>query len=287
MWTIAATAKREADEDNISLIAAGVAFYGFLALVPGLATLIFLYGLLFDSADVVEQIRLLSQVAPRQVTALLSEQLDRLVSTTTPTLGAGALTSAAVTLWSTSKGTRAMIKAMNAVYGTREKRGIVHLYALSLLFTLGTLVGGTIALALLVALPAITSWLGLGGVKAVILELGRWAVLTALAAAGIAALYRFGPDRPSPPLVRVAWGAGAATVLWLALSFLLQWYVATVGQYSASFGSISAVVVLLLWLYLSALAVLLGGVINSSLTHVRKQRRPQTPPPRDASPTAT
>lgn len=259
--------KDEIAADNIAMAAAGVAFYALLALFPALAAAISIYGLIADPAEVQRQIKAASAILPQEVQGLLHEQLTRIAGQSSGTLGFGLAFGLALALWSAAAGVKALITALNMAYDEEEKRRFIVLNAVALALTLGAILFGLLALTLVVALPAVIGLLGLPGTLETLVRLLRWPLLAAAILLALAVLYRFGPSRDRPRWRWVSWGAAAATLLWIVASILFSWYVANFGSYNETYGSLGAVVILLMWFYLSAFVVLMGAELNAEMEH--------------------
>jgi len=262
---ILARAWRKTSEDNISLAAAGVAFYGLLAVFPAIAALIALFGLVADPVQVQSQFSSLSAFLPAEVYQLLSQQMREVASGSGQALGAGLAGAILLSVWSATRGTRSVMAALNIVYDEREERGFLrlNLTAFSMTFSLVILV--VVVLALIVAVPVVMGYVGLGSFARTLVNLVRWPVLAALALTMLAILYRFGPSRALARWRWVSVGSVCVVVLWLAASALFSFYVSQFGNYNATYGSIGAVIVLLMWLYISALITILGAELNAEI----------------------
>ncbi len=263
LWRV----KDQMSEDNLSLVAAGVAFYGLLAIFPGIAAVVSIYGLVVDPQTVSEQLAATSEVLPQETRGIIEEQLTRVTSSASGALGLGAIVSLLLALWSANKGTQSLISALNIVYDEREKRGFVRLTLISLGLTLAIIVFLIVGLAAIAAMPALFGNLGLPETVRQLASWLRWPVLGLGFVIGLAVLYRYAPSRDEPRWRWVSWGAVLATVLWLVGSALFSWYVSNFGSYNETYGSIGAVAVLMMWLWLSALIVLLGAELNAEMEH--------------------
>jgi membrane protein len=228
-----------------------------------LAALVSIYGLVFDAGQIERQMATLSGVLPAQTQELLSQQLHSLVAASGHTLGFAAVVGLILALWSASRGMSGLITALNIAYEEKESRGFFKLNLIAIGLTLGLLVGGIIAIALVAVLPAIAHMLALGSTTKWLLLLAQWPLLIVLVMAGLAILYRFAPDRDKPKWQWVSSGAAVATLLWIVSSVGFTGYVANFNSYNKTYGSLGGLVILLTWLYLSALMVLLGAVINA------------------------
>jgi len=253
----------EISDQNIFLIAGGVTYAVLLALFPGLAALVSLYGLVFDTAQIEKQIAALSGVLPAQTRELLSQELHSLVASSNGALGFAAIIALLLAVWSASRGMSGLITAINIAYEEKERRSFLKFNLIALGLTLGLVISGVIAIGLIAVLPAAVQLLAVGSATKWLLLLVQWPLLIVLVMGGLAVLYRFGPDRDKPRWRWVSPGAIAATVLWIIGSAGFTVYVANFNSYDKTYGSLGGVVVLLTWLYLSALMVLLGAAINA------------------------
>lgn len=252
-------------DSNLSIIAAGVSFYGLLAIFPGIAAFVALYGLFQDPANVVDQMRELNGLVPPDVIDTVTGQMTQVAARPQASLGFAALFTLALALWSARKGTAALMIALNVVYAERETRGFVVKTLVSLGLTLAIILG-LIALALLAAgVPLVLAALGF---PEWIVSLGRGLGLAGAAVLlmfGIAGLYRYAPSRRPPKWRWVAVGALMVTVFWIIGSLAFSVYVAYSNSYSATYGSLGAVVVVLTWFYITVLIMLVGGELNAQL----------------------
>lgn len=250
--------------DNITVVAAGVAFYGFVAVVPALAASIGIYGLVSDPSDVSGQITSFASILPREVLPLLEEQMKRITSDS-ESAGVGAIVGLLLAIYSSAAATKALIQGLNICYGEREKRGFIRLNFVALILTACIIVGALLAIALVAVLPAVLQTIRLGGVADTVLSLARWPILIGGFIFALAVLYRYAPSRDDAQWRWVSWGATLAAILWVAGSGLFSLYVSKFGSYDKTYGSLGAIVVFLMWLFLSAFAVLLGAELNSEM----------------------
>ena len=255
--------KAEVKDDNVSLLAAGVAFYAMLAIFPAIIAVVTVYGMVADPAQVKSQVSELAKSLPAGADQLLTEQLTNVVNAGRQSLSIGLALSLLALLWSVSSGVQGLVKSLNVIYDERETRGFVKLRGLSLLLTLGAIVVAVIALALIEVFPNFVESLGLGQAGELAASIGRWVVLAALMLVALAVLYRHAPDRANPRWRWVSWGAVVALVLWLLGSVGFSWYVDNFGKYNQTYGALAAVIILLLWLFLSAFAILLGAEFDA------------------------
>jgi membrane protein len=257
--------QKEIKTDNLTLIAAGVAFYSMLAIFPALIAVVTIYGLVANPADVARQVASFAKSLPPGAGDLLTNQLQKIVSTSKGSLSVALVISIAGALWSASAAVQAMMKGLNVIYDEEETRGFVKLRGLALLLTFGAIVVVLGALGLVAVLPGVLNKIGLGRAGELAISVGRWPALILLVAVGLAVLYRLGPDRATPRWRWASWGALAAVVLWVVISVGFSYYVSNFGKYNQTYGSLGAVIVLLLWLWLSALAALIGAELDAEI----------------------
>lgn len=261
--------------DNITLMAAGVAFYCFLSLVPLLAAVILTYGLIANPATVADHIRTIVMIVPHDAAKLILDQLVAVVTTSSGKTGFGLILALLIAVYSATRASTAIMAALNVIYGQQDEgRGFI----MGTFVSMGIIVGavGVAVTGLLAA--TVLGWLqtlldGLGPIALFVIKLGTWLVAALLASAAIGGAYRFGPNRAPTGWQWISMGSGIATLLWLAATIGLGLYVSSFGNYNATYGSLSAVVVLLMWFYVSAYAILLGATINAVLWPQKHRRQ--------------
>jgi membrane protein len=263
MFAVLKRVKAEVKEDNVSLLAAGVAFYAMLAIFPAIIAVVTVYGMVADPAQVEKQVGELTRSLPAGADELLTHQLTNVVNAGRQALSIGLVISLLALLWSVSSGVQGLIKSLNVIYDEKETRGFVKLRGLSLLLTLGAIVVAVVALALITVFPGVIDGLGLGQAGQLAASVARWVVLAVLVLLALGVVYRLGPDRANPRWRWVSPGAVVALVLWLLGSVGFSYYVDNFGKYNQTYGALAAVIILLLWLFLSAFAVLLGAELNA------------------------
>ena len=252
-------------EDHVLLIAAGVTFYALLALVPALTVLVSLYGLFTDPASLDRHMGLLEGVVPGGGLDIVREQLLRLAERGETRLGLTSLVAFAVALWSANSGVKAMFEAMNVAYGAREKRSFVWLTLVTLAFTLTSFAAVLLLVGLIVVLPVVLEFVGLGAVAQWASRLGGLVLLLVLLIAGLAALYRFGASGPHARWRWITPGAVMAMAVILVASGLFTWYVASFGAYDTTYGSLGAVFGFMTWLWIAAIIVIVGAEFNAEI----------------------
>ena len=265
-WEIAKRVWQQMGEDNVSNLAAAVAFWALLSLVPALTALVSLYGLVFDPHAVQQQLAATSGVLPEEATKLISDQLNTLLRNPSK-LSTGLVISVVFALWTARSGTGMMMTALNITYDEEEKRNIIWFNIHALALTAGLVVFGIAAIAFVAILPAVLQFLPLPPGLQIIVQAIRWTVLACLVVLALAILYRYAPSREKPRWQWVSWGAAFAAVVWLLGSAVFSYYVANFGGYDKTYGSLAAVVIALLWFYLTAYAILVGAEINAEMEH--------------------
>ena len=254
-------------EDRVLAVAAGVVFYGLLALFPAITAIVSSYALFAKGSTIAEHMSMLSGILPEGGLGIVRDQVDRVLAKGDVKLGLAFLLSFVLAVWSANGGMKAIIDALNVVYDEDEKRGFFKLNAISLAFTFGGLAGVLLAIGSVVALPIVLSTIGLGALTDALFRIGRWPVLVMTMLVGLAALYRFGPSRRSAQWRWLSVGSVFATLTWLAGSALLSFYLGNYANYDATYGSLGAAIGLMMWMWMSTILVLLGAELNSEIEH--------------------
>ncbi|MCW2811785.1 MAG: Membrane protein [Friedmanniella sp.] len=251
----------EAKADQVPLLAAGVAFYAFLAIFPAMVAGVILYGLIADPATIAAQVGSVTQALPGDARTLIVDQLTTLSGQ--KRAGLSAAIAVLLALWSASGGVSNLMTAVNTAYDEEETRGFVKKRAIALALTVGAILFMVVMLALVAVAPALLNFFGTNGVVRFGFQVLRWVVIAAVIASALAVLYRVAPDRDAPKLRWVSVGAAVATLLWLLASVGFSVYVAQFGSYAKTYGALAGIVVLLFWLWITAYAILLGAEINA------------------------
>jgi membrane protein len=257
----------EMSEDRLLAVAAGVTFYALLAIFPGIAAFVSLYGLVADASTINQHLALLSGFLPGGALQIIEEQVRNITSKGGGALGFAFFFGLAISLWSANAGMKAMFDALNVVYEEEEKRSFIRLNLASLTFTLGAILFLLLALAAVVVVPVVLKLIPFGGVIQSVLSLARWPLLLLGILFGLACLYRYGPSRDRAEWRWVTWGSGIAGLVWLVGSMLFSWYVANFGNYNETYGSLGAAIGFMTWIWLSTTIILLGAEINAELEH--------------------
>jgi membrane protein len=257
----------EMQSDRLLSIAGGVAFFILLSIFPAITALVSAYGRFFNAANITHNISLLHDVVPDNVLSIVQEQANRIASNSGRALNIGIVAGILVSLWSTMSGVKAMIDALNVIYEQKEARSFLKLNLVALAFTLAGFAVFLVAIAAVVVLPLILSSVGLGGLTEMLTRIVRWPALLIVLLFGLALLYRYGPDRRVARWQWVSVGSVFAAVTWIVVSYLFSWYLASFANYNATYGSLGAVVGLMIWLWISSVVVLLGAELNAEIEH--------------------
>jgi membrane protein len=252
-------------DTHASIVAAGVAFYAFLALIPALIALVIIYGLVANPADIKDQIGSFASAAPKDAQRLLTTQLTSITKGADGGASIGALIAIAGAVWAASSGMAALDTGLTIVNRETETRGFVKRRLLALVLTVFAVIGVLVMLALVVALPSILQSFDVGDVGNIAIGVARWVLLAALLLFGLGVIFRYGPQRRRPRWRWVTPGTIVAVVVGLAASIGFSIYVSVMGSYNKTYGSLGAIIVLLLWLYFMAYAVLFGAAMNAEL----------------------
>lgn len=263
-WDALKASVSHISENNISLIAAGVAFFGMLSLFPALAALIAILGLISDPVVVVAQLEEIRGLLPDDVYRIVNDQVVSLVSARADTLGWAGLLSLMVALWSARAGVGAMMIGLNNVYSERNRGAAGH-YFRALMLTIGLVAVGITALLTVVVAPVVLAFIPLGPFGNLIADVVRWSIAITVLLAGVGVLYRYGPNRRPARVQWISFGALLAVVSWALISVAFSYYVANFGNYNQVYGSIGAVIAMLIWLWISSFLVLLGASLNAQI----------------------
>lgn len=252
-------------QDRLLANAAGVTFYGLLALFPALATLISIYGLFADPHTIQTQLEAARGIIPGGGMQIIEDQVKSLVASPHQALGFGAIFGLLVAFWSANSGMKAIFDALNAAFEVKEQRSFVKLTLVTMAFTLGGLALIILAITAFVVVPAVIHLIGLGKTGDLVISLLRWPVLLVAVGLALSFLYRFGPDRHGARWRWLSWGSGIATFAWLIVSALFTIYVANFGSYNKTYGSLGAAVGFMTWIWISTIVFLVGAEINAEL----------------------
>ena len=265
---------KESSEDNLSLVAAGVAFYSFLAFVPLLTAFVLTYGLVAEPASVVGHMQALTNVMPQNAAGIIGDQLKSMTETGAGEKGFALLGAIAIALYGATKGAASVITALNIAYDVAERRSWLKKTLMSFALTAGAVLSlflGIVAISAMNFLEALLP--NLSGVTHFAMKLLFWVAAAAAVVLLLAVVYRYGPNRPDAPWRWITPGSALATLAWLAATAGFGFYVSNFGNYNATYGSLGAVIVFLTWLYLTAYIVLMGAELNSEIERAAEAPR--------------
>jgi membrane protein len=253
------------DEDRLLATAAGVVFFGLLAVFPAITARVSCYGLFANPSTIGANLQTLALMLPEGSFQIVQDQIARVLDKGHTALGATFLFGLGFAIWSANAGVKAVIDALNVVYEEREKRSFVRLNLLSLSFTSGGIAALLLMVSAVVAFPLALDRLGLQPETQFIVGLARWPLLFVILLGALGILYRFGPSRRAARWEWLSVGTLAAALLWIVGSALLSWYLSNFGNYTATYGSLGAAIGLMMWMWMSAIIVLCGAELNSEI----------------------
>ena len=253
------------NRDRILANAAGVVFYGLLAIFPAITALVSSYGLFADPSTISDNLHSLALMLPGDSFTIVQDEITRVVAKANSSLSLAFGFGLLLAVWSANAGVKAVLDALNVAYELEEKRGLIHLNLISLAFTVAGLAAILVMVGAVIGVPLALEHLGLGEGARRLVQIGRWPVLGLALLVALLALYGFGPSRTTPKLRWLVAGAVLAIVLWLIGSALLSWYLSDFANYTATYGSLGAAIGLMTWMWLSAIIVLVGAELNSEI----------------------
>ncbi|MBB2159499.1 YihY/virulence factor BrkB family protein [Gluconacetobacter sacchari] len=258
--------------DQITLAAAGCAFYATLSLFPAISTLISIYGLVLAPDTMEPQLDLLRHLLPPAAFALISDRIQTLAAEPHSSLTLNLIISTTIALWSASAATRSIISAVNIAYGATETRGFIRFQVVALGMTLCAICGAVLTLAVMVALPVLINFiparLGLAPPPwsvELLVQTGGPLLLLLFVLVACTLLYRLGPSRPAAPWRCILPGSCAATLVWIITSVGVSYYIGSIATYNATYGPLGAVAATMMWFFVTAYVVMLGAELNAGL----------------------
>jgi len=259
-------------------IAAGVTYYELLAIFPGVAAFISIYGLFANPAGVGALLDQASGFLPGGAVQVIRDQIGNITAQGGGKRGLALLISLVISLWSANAGLKAIVDALNVVYGEAEKRSFFKLNAFTLACTLGTMLFLMLSMATMAVLPVALDLVGLQAVTKLLIDVLRWPILLLLIGLALTLLYRYGPSRKWAQWRWDSFGSGFAGVAWLAASMLFSWYAANFGSYNKTYGSLGAVAGFMTWLWISAIVILVGAELDAEMEHQTARDTTSGPP---------
>lgn len=254
-------------KDNVPIVSAGVAFFFFLSLFPAIAAIVSIYGFVVEPAQVEQQMSQISNFLPEQAHEMISGILERTAGKSNQSLSWSLILSLLFSLWSSNKATHAVFVGVNIAYHEPEERGFIKQKAIELLFTLGAIIAGILSVAFVVGYPAIIDKLNLPSALQIVFAVLRWLILAAIIYFSLSVVYKVAPNRSIPKFKWITPGSLLATVFWIAGSLLFTFFVTNFGNFDKTYGSITAVIIMMLWFFLTGFFVIMGAEINSEIEH--------------------
>lgn len=252
---------------HVTLVAAGVAFYGLLAIFPAITAVISIWGLILDPHAITQKIAELSAVLPDEARSIIAGQARAIAAGTGAGISLAAIGGILFALFSSMKGMRSLIDGLNLIHGEGERRGFIVLNLLTFVLMLALVLVVIATLGLLIVFPLVVDLLGFASIAATLVGLARWPVLALVAVVGMTVLYRYGPSRRRQAWRHAGRGAIAGTALWIVASAGFSVYLRYFGAYNETYGTLGAVIALLMWFWLSALAILTGAEVEAAIEH--------------------
>ena len=254
-------------KDRVILVAAGVTFYLILALFPAIAALVAIYGLFADPTTITSHLDSIAALVPAGALEVIRDQITRVASQGRTTLGLTFIAGFLVSLWSANAGMKSLFDALNLVYNEPERRSFIWLNIISLMFTVLAIVFVLVASGVMVVIPIVLNFIGLGGATEMVIKIARWPALLIIVTLALALLYRYGPSREKPQWRWITWGSAVAAVSWVVVSILFSWYAENFGSYNRTYGSLGAIIAFMIWIWLSIIVVLIGAELNAETEH--------------------
>ena len=258
---------QEIQDDRLLALAAGVVFYSLVALFPAIAAGVSSYALVADASTIGKHLSLLANVVPGGTLDLLGNEITRIATKSDGRLTLGFVIGFLIALWSANAGMKAIFDALNIIYDEQEKRSFVWLNLASLFFTFCAILGALLAVGAVVVFPLILAAFGLSSFDKPLIGLLRWPAMVGLLLLGLGVLYRYGPSRREAKWRWISAGSMFAATAWLLVSSLFSWYLANFANYNATYGSLGAVVGLMMWMWFSTIVVLVGAELNAEIEH--------------------
>lgn len=259
---------KETSTDNVGLVAAGVSFYGFLALLPLLGAIVLSYGLLADPHTVLRNMEAMTRVMPEDIAHFLGEQLMYVVQTSGEKKGLGVLIALGLALFSARSGAAAVVTALNIAYEEEEKRSFLKVNLLAITITATAVVLSVFALLSVTIFAFVESFVPRSlPLLALLSKAVSHLMLALIAAAAAATLYRFGPSRERARWTWLTPGSLLFALFWVLLTLGFGVYIGEFSNYNATYGSLATFVILLTWMYFSAYILIVGAELNSELEH--------------------
>ncbi|MBK4215293.1 YihY/virulence factor BrkB family protein [Paracoccus caeni] len=259
--------------DRVTAVAGGITFFALLSLFPAMTAFVSIYGLVSDPATIAQHVQLLENIVPPDGLAIIGNQLTAITSSSGSALSLAGIAGLLMAFYSANGGMKALLSALNVAFYQSETRSFLRLNLVAMMFTLGGLIMVMAMLLVIAVLPAVLLWLPLPDATSNLLRFVRWPIMFFVLIVGLAAIYRWGPAAPESRWRWISPGAVIAAVALVAASILFSWYAANFANYNKTYGSLGAVIALMMWLWLSAMIVLTGAEINAGIDrHLRRKQ---------------
>lgn len=255
------------EEERLGLIAAGVTFYVILGLFPALTALVSVYGLVTDPRSIAEQVTALYGVLPDDVIALIRDQLNSLTNAPRGQLGLGFVISLAAAMWTVNTAMKSVFDGLNVTYREREKRSFVMLNMISFSFALGAVVMAMLYMVAIAIVPLVLSFIGIGALGDLLIRVMRWPILMLMSAFAIAILARYGPSRERARWAWITPGSVFVMLAWVIMSIGFSLYLSNFATYDKTYGTLGALIGVMMWIWLSTYILLVGSAINAEMEH--------------------
>ena len=263
-WDICKRVYHNLSQDNLSFVAAGVAFYALLAIFPALAAIVSVYAYFASPTDIHDQLDKVIAILPASSRDIILLQVSDITQQSNKVLSASAIGTLLLTIWSSSKGCQALITACNITYHQRNKRQFFMALVVRFLFSLGAIVVALVALLIIGILPIVLNLVGLTELIDLMIQLITWPLLAIIFNLALAFLYRYAPHRTPAKWRWITPGSMLATLMWIIASIGFSYYVSQFASYNETYGSLGVVVIMWMWLYISAYIIIFGAAINAS-----------------------
>ncbi len=257
---------KESGDDHLALVASGIAFNAFLAFVPFLTSVVLTYGIVASPEQVASHISALTDVLPKQAAKIVGSELHHTVSRAGAANGLGLFVTLGISLYGALRGATGIISGLNIVFEVEESRSFLWQTLVAVAITLGlvvTFLFASAGISLVAFLTAIVP--NIGGVVDSVIQIGYWIAAAAAVSVVIALIYRYAPNRQDTAWQWLTAGSVVATGIWLVGTWVFGFYVRNFGSFGAIYGALGAIIIFLLWLYISAYILLLGAELNQVL----------------------
>ena len=263
-----AVAKRtvsQISEDRVSSVAGGVTFFGLLAMFPALTAIVSLYGVFAEPGTIAGHLDMLERFLPASALDIIRSQVVAITSAPGTALSIAGVFALLMAFYSATGGMKAMIEALNIAFFKTETRGFIKLNLLAMGLTIGGMILVIAMIGVIAVIPIVLEWLPLPGGTEWAVTILRWPLMFAVLMLALAAVYRFGPNKPDSRWEWISPGATLATLGLVIASMLFSWYAANLTDFNETYGSLGAVIGLMMWLWIASMVVLVGAELNSEV----------------------